>query len=106
MVVTWRRVQSRGGYSTAAHHDIATTEGYFHLVLDQNMTGLVELSVSFHDDHCMKQSSVQFEGKITCVDTFHLLIEIMIIILIIDDKSNEFLLSSSEQCRSAHGYDL
>ena len=75
--MTWRRVQSTGGCPTAAHHDTAATEGYFHLVLGQDMTGLVELTVSFHDDHCMKQSSIQFEGKIKSVDIFHLLIEIV-----------------------------
>ena len=39
------------------------TKEYHLLKLGRGVTGLVELTVMFLSDNCVKQSSVQFEGK-------------------------------------------
>ena len=39
------------------------TKEYHLLKLGRGVTGLVELTVEFLSDNCVKQSSVQFEGN-------------------------------------------
>ena len=53
-------IQLKSGNTTI--EEVFTKE-YHLLKLDHGVTGLVELTVEFLSDNCVKQSSVQFEGN-------------------------------------------